>query len=100
MKIPHSLIAHNPNQDSLYNVFMSGFGYDPSTDEYLVVQVLYCINGEGPNRVEFFSIKGNSWKEIEDVPMPYSKMDGENYDFDVGGGALEQYSSLVCYSLE
>nr|KYP58174.1 F-box/kelch-repeat protein At3g06240 family [Cajanus cajan] len=49
-----------------------GFGYDPSTDDYLVVQVYHNkLSGDYATLVDYFSIKTNSWKEIGATPLNY-----------------------------
>ncbi|MED6179470.1 hypothetical protein PIB30_001233 [Stylosanthes scabra] len=45
----------------------AGFGYDKSSDDYLVVTGWRdpCKTSEVKSRWEFFSVRNNSWKEIE-----------------------------------
>lgn len=81
MKIPYSPIS------SKSRIFLEGFGYDPSTDDYLVVQALYPVDDKGSNRVQFFSLKANSWIEIEDAYLPYKKM-GRKYILTCRGSLL------------
>ncbi|XP_061344246.1 F-box protein CPR1-like [Gastrolobium bilobum] len=47
-----------------------GLGYDVATDDYLVITIL-------PHRIEFFSLKTNSWNKIEGN-YPFSK-DGDDW---------------------
>ncbi|XP_027921322.1 F-box/kelch-repeat protein At3g23880-like [Vigna unguiculata] len=61
-----------PNKDPMLLTFLFGFGYDSSTDDYLVVKVLRmafsCVSG---NRVEILSLRANAWKEIEGIHFSY-----------------------------
>ncbi|MED6179954.1 hypothetical protein PIB30_005753 [Stylosanthes scabra] len=55
-----------PTWDNKF-VFLCGFGYDASTDDYIIVQISYQ-NWEGNQEViifETFSVKSNSWKEVD-----------------------------------
>ncbi|MED6185897.1 hypothetical protein PIB30_061566 [Stylosanthes scabra] len=47
-----------------------GFGYDPSTDDYLVVCDKQRLLTD--NQIGFFSLRDNSWK-IVSTPFPYQK---------------------------
>ncbi|XP_014507390.1 F-box/kelch-repeat protein At3g06240-like [Vigna radiata var. radiata] len=57
--------------DVMFCTFLYGFGYDPSTDDYLVVQASYDVNLDPETRVEFFSVRANAWKEIEGIHLSY-----------------------------
>ncbi|AES91737.1 F-box protein interaction domain protein [Medicago truncatula] len=60
----HKLIPLPPNHDYL-NFY--GFGYDPSTDDYLMVSVSYDSipnSDDMLSHLEIFSLKANVWKEI------------------------------------
>jgi F-box interacting protein len=50
-------------------VYRYGFGYDQSTDDYLVVSMSYEY--ERTTHLEFFSLRDNAWKEIESTRFPY-----------------------------
>jgi F-box interacting protein len=57
----HKKIPLSPN-DNYANLF--GFGYDQSTDDYLVISIskaTYCH----PLYLYFFSLRANTWKQIE-----------------------------------
>ncbi|KAI4345540.1 hypothetical protein L6164_012653 [Bauhinia variegata] len=52
--------------------FLFGLGYDPSTDDYLIVIASYDLEGDfGSAHFQFFSLKTNSWKKIESDDFPY-----------------------------
>ncbi|GAU19174.1 hypothetical protein TSUD_198550 [Trifolium subterraneum] len=56
-----------------YFRYLYGFGYDQSRDDYLVVLLSYDP-GEllrFSSHLEIFSLKDNTWKEIEDTHFPY-----------------------------
>ncbi|KAJ1427235.1 Galactose oxidase/kelch, beta-propeller [Sesbania bispinosa] len=64
----HKQIPLSPNfAPSFY-----GFGYDSSTDDYLVVLASYATPSADCVCVEFFSLRANTWKEIEGTHLPYS----------------------------
>jgi F-box interacting protein len=57
----------SPN-DNYANLF--GFGYDQSTDDYLVISIskaTYCH----PLYLYFFSLRANTWKQIETTHVEY-----------------------------
>ncbi|KAK2368817.1 hypothetical protein QL285_081984 [Trifolium repens] len=43
--------------------YFYGFGYDRSTDDYLIVSMPYDIN---TSYLEFFSLRANQWKQIDE----------------------------------
>ncbi|XP_020225504.1 F-box/kelch-repeat protein At3g06240 [Cajanus cajan] len=70
----HKQLSHSPiasDMDAFFFTFLYGFGYDSSTDDYLVVQVSYNPTLDVASRVEFFSLRANAWKEIEDIHLSY-----------------------------
>ncbi|KAK7363683.1 hypothetical protein VNO77_05834 [Canavalia gladiata] len=68
-QIPSSPIASNLN---LTCSFLCGFGYDPSRDDYLVVQASYEPNVvDVVTRVEIFSLRANTWTEMEGTDLTY-----------------------------
>ncbi|ESW26158.1 hypothetical protein PHAVU_003G095700 [Phaseolus vulgaris] len=70
----HKQVCQSPiasDMDARVFVFLYGFGYDPSTDDYLVVQASYNVDSEVATRVEFFSFRANAWKEIEGIHLSY-----------------------------
>ncbi|KAI4345539.1 hypothetical protein L6164_012652 [Bauhinia variegata] len=67
-EVPCSAIA------APYDVFpfLFGLGYDPSTDDYLIVIASYDLEGEyGETHFEFFSLKTHCWKNLEGDGFPY-----------------------------
>ena len=69
----HKQISYSPvDMGVSFYTFLYGFGYDPLTDDYLVVQVSYNPNSDDiVNRVEFFSLRADAWKVIEGVHLSY-----------------------------
>jgi len=71
----HKQIPLSPNGSYLgvnYLRYLYGFGYDPSTNDYLVV--VMSFDKDVHNfllHVEFFSLRDNRWKEIEGPHFPY-----------------------------
>ncbi|XP_027904253.1 F-box/kelch-repeat protein At3g06240-like isoform X2 [Vigna unguiculata] len=63
-KLPSTLI------ESDLKTFLQGFGYDPSTDDYLVVRVS-CKPKHATNGVEFFSFRTNVWTHVEVTHLSY-----------------------------
>ncbi|XP_045831787.1 F-box only protein 8-like [Trifolium pratense] len=69
--------------DSIYGVnyeyicYLYGFGYDQSRDDYLLVtmscdrNLRYNLHGDYYSRLEFFSLRDNTWSEIEGTHFPY-----------------------------
>ncbi|CAI8610242.1 unnamed protein product [Vicia faba] len=49
--------------------YFYGFGYDDSTEDYLVVSV-YHYNAP-PLHLEYYSLKANTWKQVEGPHFPY-----------------------------
>jgi len=48
-----------------------GFGYDHSTDDYLLVLISF-----NPIHFEFFSLRANTWKQIEYAHLPFNPIVG------------------------
>ena len=71
----HKQIPLSPidsNLDGIYFCYLYGFGYDPSTDDYLVVFISYDTTlANISSHLEFFSLRANAWKEIEGTHFPY-----------------------------
>ncbi|GAU41599.1 hypothetical protein TSUD_196690 [Trifolium subterraneum] len=73
----HKQIPLSPN-DFFLNFY--GFGYDQSTDDYLLVSMSYETDFDDTisSHLEIFSLRANMWKEIEDIDIPYtSAVDAE-----------------------
>jgi len=70
-QIPLSPI--NSNLEAKYLCYLYGFGYDPSTDDYLVVIMSYNTTlANVSSHLEFFSLRDNTWKEAEGTHFPYT----------------------------
>jgi F-box interacting protein len=69
----HKQIPLSPNELKVYNYcYLYGFGYDQLRDDYLVVSVSFDISlDDNYSRLEFFSLRDNTWKEIEGTQFPY-----------------------------
>jgi len=72
-QIPLSPIELNVDVVDAYDCFyLYGFGYDQLRDDYLVVSVsfdptlVHCYS-----RLEFFSLRDNTWKVLEGTRFPY-----------------------------
>ncbi|RHN64062.1 putative F-box associated interaction domain-containing protein [Medicago truncatula] len=72
-QIPLSPIELNADVVDAYDCFyLYGFGYDQLRDDYLVVSVscdptlVHCYS-----RLEFFSLRDNTWKVLEGTRFPY-----------------------------
>ncbi|XP_058760646.1 F-box/kelch-repeat protein At3g06240-like [Vicia villosa] len=52
--------------------YLYGFGYDQLRDDYLVVSLSCILAQEDVSRLEYFSLKDNKWKEIEDIYFLYT----------------------------
>jgi len=55
-----------------------GFGYDESTDDYLVISISYdsIINS---SYLEFFSLRDSTWKQIDEgINFPYMSANGDH----------------------
>ncbi|XP_027331899.1 F-box/kelch-repeat protein At3g23880-like [Abrus precatorius] len=70
----HKRIPSSPvesNLEAMIFTFIYGFGYDPSTDDYLVVQAYYEPNADLATHVELFSFKANTWTEMEGTHLSH-----------------------------
>ncbi|XP_045821594.1 F-box/kelch-repeat protein At3g23880-like [Trifolium pratense] len=47
-----------------------GFGYEQSRDDYLLVSLSYDVN-HASSQLEFFSLRDNTWKDIEGTGYPH-----------------------------
>ena len=65
-------------------VFLCGFGYDASTDDYLIVQVSYHDWTAHVDVIvyETFSVKTNSWRNVEVEGLSYTYTNLRDYDVD------------------
>ena len=82
-QIPLSPFASKLNAYHFCHLY--GFGYDQSTDDYLVVLLSY--DPTLPNRsshLEFFSLRDNTWKELEGTHFPYLNAN----EFEPRGGSF------------
>ncbi|XP_047177058.1 F-box/kelch-repeat protein At3g23880-like [Vigna umbellata] len=86
----HKQVCPSPiaSMDAMFFPFLYGFGYDPSTDDYLVVQASYDVDLEPATRVEFFSVRANAWKEIEGIHLCYMNCGDEARTGSLLNGAI------------
>ncbi|XP_058731586.1 F-box/kelch-repeat protein At3g06240-like isoform X2 [Vicia villosa] len=60
---------------NLDDVYFYGFGYDHSTEDYLVVFMSHHdYLQDSPLHLEYFSLKANTWKQVEALHFPYSSV--------------------------
>ncbi|XP_057443526.1 F-box/kelch-repeat protein At3g06240-like [Lotus japonicus] len=91
----HNQILCSPIASNV-NAFLYGFGYDPSQDDYLVALASYERNTtDFLTHLEFFSLRANTWKEIEDTHLPYMNA-GFYWN---GGGGDPKVGSLLNNSI-
>jgi len=71
-KVPSTPIGSNLTQ-AMFFTFLYGFGYDPSTDDYLVVKASCnpVLLHNATTRVEYFSLRTNVWRDIEANHLSY-----------------------------
>ncbi|XP_014518032.2 F-box/kelch-repeat protein At3g23880 [Vigna radiata var. radiata] len=73
----HRKLSSTPIESNLmqamFFTFLYGFGYDPSTDDYLVVKASYnpFPLDSATTRVEFFSLRNNVWRDCEATHLSY-----------------------------
>ena len=75
-KIPLPPFGSSQNVKSFY-----GFGYDQSTNDYLLVSMSYFPFVQFGNispHIELFSVRANTWKEIDSTHFPYRKTSDED----------------------
>lgn len=66
--------AHWSPLDFRHYPFLCALAYDPSTDDYLVVQASHPPrSGNYATCMEFFSVRANAWKQIETKNLSYRK---------------------------
>ncbi|XP_058731671.1 F-box/kelch-repeat protein At3g06240-like [Vicia villosa] len=70
-QIPLSPFGSNVDSN-LDNEYFYGFGYDHSTEDYLVVLMSYHYSDDPTLHLEYFSLKANTWKEVKGPHFPYS----------------------------
>ncbi|CAI8610519.1 unnamed protein product [Vicia faba] len=68
----HKQIPLSPFASNLDAEYFYGFGYDDSTDDYFVVSMSRHDSEEPPLHLEYFSLKSNTWKEVEGPHFPYN----------------------------
>ncbi|CAK8563587.1 unnamed protein product [Lathyrus sativus] len=91
----HKQIPFSPFGSDLDEAdYFYGFGYDHSTNDYLVVSMCH------PLHLEYFSLKSNTWKEVEAPHFSYADMN--IYRNQPKGGSL--YNGAIhwlasCYDL-
>ncbi|RHN53220.1 putative F-box domain, galactose oxidase/kelch, beta-propeller, F-box associated interaction [Medicago truncatula] len=57
---------------SSYRNYFYGFGYEESTDDYLLVSISHDPKLANTKHLEIFSLRDNTWKEIEGIHCPYT----------------------------
>jgi len=73
----HRKLSSTPIESNLmqamFFTFLYGFGYDPSTDDYLVVKASHnpMSLGSATTRVEFLSLRTNVWRDVEATHLSY-----------------------------
>ncbi|CAI8610240.1 unnamed protein product [Vicia faba] len=65
----HKRIPLSPFGSDLDAEYFYGFGYDDSTEDYLVVSVHHY--NAPPLHLEYYSLKANTWKQVEGPHFPY-----------------------------
>ncbi|XP_045786418.1 F-box/kelch-repeat protein At3g23880-like [Trifolium pratense] len=76
-QIPFSTFDSKSKLDANIFCYMYGFGYDQSKDDYLVVSMSIDTSLDGvSSHLEFFSLRANTWKEIEGTHFPYITVSG------------------------
>ncbi|XP_058758975.1 F-box protein CPR1-like isoform X2 [Vicia villosa] len=79
----HKHIPLSPFGSNLDAAYFYGFGYEDSTDDYLVVSMSqHGYSDDSPLHLEYFSLKANTWKVVEGLHSPYT------LDDDPRGGCL------------
>ncbi|XP_058732832.1 F-box/kelch-repeat protein At3g06240-like [Vicia villosa] len=71
-QIPLAPNEFETNLESGYIYYLYCFGYDQLRDDYLVVSLSCILAQEDFSRLEYFSLKDNKWKEIENTHFPYT----------------------------
>jgi len=81
----HKQIPFSPNY-SEYFYYPYGFGYDQLRDDYLVVSLYYVstVDDDDDSHLEFFSLRDNTWKELEGTHFPYLNAN----EFEPRGGSF------------
>ncbi|XP_058731768.1 F-box/kelch-repeat protein At3g23880-like [Vicia villosa] len=95
----HKQIPFSPFGSNLDAEYSFGFGYDESTDDYLVVSTYQHDYLEDPH-FEYFSLKANTWKQVEAPHFPFANR--YNLLHEPRGGSL--YKGAIhwlayCYDL-
>jgi len=54
-----------------YKNYFYGFGYEESTDDYFLVTISHDPKLANTKHLEIFSLRANTWKEIEGIHCPY-----------------------------
>ncbi|KAG2406987.1 hypothetical protein LR48_Vigan01g337600 [Vigna angularis] len=70
----HKQVCRSPMdslKDNPYDLLFQGLGYDPLTDDYLVVQLLKNLYTNDRKGAEVFSIRANKWMEIEPINLSF-----------------------------
>lgn len=77
----HKKVFSSPvesNMNAMFFTLFYGFGYDPSKDDYLVVKASYNpFSGCNATWVQFFSLRDNTWRDIEAPHLSYNLLSSE-----------------------
>ncbi|KAL5065016.1 hypothetical protein RYX36_026753, partial [Vicia faba] len=78
----HKRIPLSPFGSDLDAEYFYGFGYDDSTEDYLVVSMSHHDYDDPSLHLEYFSLKANAWEEVEGPHFSYT------FDDEPKGGSL------------
>ncbi|XP_050870500.1 F-box/kelch-repeat protein At3g23880 [Lathyrus oleraceus] len=93
-EIPYSPIHSNLDANCFF--YLYGFGYDHTRDDYLVVSMSYNPDLDPiSSRLEFFSLRANTWEEIEGTYFPYMNASDDPRVGSLFKGAIHW---LACHS--
>ncbi|XP_058758981.1 F-box/kelch-repeat protein At3g06240-like isoform X3 [Vicia villosa] len=82
----HKHIPLSPFGSNLDAAYFYGFGYEDSTDDYLVVSMSqHGYSDDSPLHLEYFSLKANTWKVVEGLHSPYTLDDDPRESGDIIG---------------
>ncbi|RHN64162.1 putative F-box domain, galactose oxidase/kelch, beta-propeller, F-box associated interaction [Medicago truncatula] len=71
----HKRIPLSPYGCNSFVNYFYGFGYDHSRDDYLMVSISHYANLVGIiSHLEIFSLRDNTWKQMEGTHFPYTNV--------------------------
>jgi F-box interacting protein len=68
--------------------FCFGFGYDQLRDDYVLVSISFVYFNDKFSRLEFFSLRDNTWKELEVTHFPYMYYNMRSFDGSLFNGVI------------